>query len=117
MFRFQISPTSFFQVNTLGAEKLYSIAKDWSTSNPNTYLLDVCCGTGTIGLIMSSTAKQVIGIEMVKSAVDDAHKNAELNKITNTDFICGKAEDVLQTAMNKYSLSTQPEVVAIVYVY
>lgn len=94
--KFQVSPLSFFQVNTLGAEKLYQLAREWCAASPNETLLDVCCGTGTIGLTMASSVKRVVGIEMVESAVEDARRNAQLNGIENAEFICGKAEDTIR---------------------
>uniref|UniRef100_A0A0R0H2D6 C3H1-type domain-containing protein n=1 Tax=Glycine max TaxID=3847 RepID=A0A0R0H2D6_SOYBN len=93
--QFSISPTAFFQVNTLAAEKLYSLAGDWSCLGPDTLLFDICCGTGTIGLTLAHRVGMVIGIEMNASAVSDAHRNAEINGIKNVKFICSKAEDVM----------------------
>ncbi|KAL2597418.1 hypothetical protein AAZX31_11G174500 [Glycine max] len=93
--QFSISPTAFFQVNTLAAEKLYSLAGDWACLGPDTLLFDICCGTGTIGLTLAHRVGMVIGIEMNASAVSDAHRNAEINGIKNIKFICSKAEDVM----------------------
>jgi tRNA (uracil-5-)-methyltransferase len=89
--RFSISPTAFFQVNTVTAEKLYSIAGDWADLGPDTLLFDVCCGTGTIGLTLAHRVGMVIGIEMNASAVADAERNATINGISNCKFICSKA--------------------------
>uniref|UniRef100_A0A2P2L4Y6 Uncharacterized protein MANES_04G021900 n=1 Tax=Rhizophora mucronata TaxID=61149 RepID=A0A2P2L4Y6_RHIMU len=58
--QFAISPTAFFQVNTLAAEKLYSLAGDWAGLGPNTLLFDICCGTGTIGLTLAHRVGMVI---------------------------------------------------------
>ncbi|MBA0825300.1 hypothetical protein Goarm_021899, partial [Gossypium armourianum] len=88
--RFSISPTAFFQVNTLAAEKLYSLAGEWAGLGPDTLLFDICCGTGTIGLTLAHRVGMVIGIEMNASAVQDAYKNAEINGIKNCRFICSK---------------------------
>ncbi|KAH9607948.1 hypothetical protein KSS87_011131 [Heliosperma pusillum] len=101
--RFSISPTAFFQVNTLAAEKLYSLAGDWAGLGPDTLLFDVCCGTGTIGLTLANRVGMVVGIEMNASAVFDAQKNAEINGITNCKFICGKAEDVMGSLLREFS--------------
>jgi tRNA (uracil-5-)-methyltransferase len=92
-YHFQIRPQSFFQVNTLGTQVLYKLVSDWTEKKD--ILLDLCCGTGTIGILMSSGVKRVIGVEMSSSAVDDAKENAKQNKIENIEFICGKLEDVL----------------------
>ncbi|XWS28947.1 hypothetical protein CRYUN_Cryun25bG0115300 [Craigia yunnanensis] len=100
--RFSISPTAFFQVNTLAAEKLYSLAGEWAGLGPDTLLFDICCGTGTIGLTLAHHVGMVIGIEMNASAVQDAHKNAEINGIKNCRFICSKAEDVIGSLLKEY---------------
>ncbi|XP_026415262.1 zinc finger CCCH domain-containing protein 24-like isoform X2 [Papaver somniferum] len=100
--RFCISPTAFFQVNTLAAEKLYSLAGDWAGLGPDTLLFDVCCGTGTIGLTLAHRVGMVVGIEMNASAVLDAKRNAEINNIKNCRFICSKAEDVMGSLLKEY---------------
>ncbi len=76
---FQVSPHAFFQVNTRGAEKLYSIATEWGRLNRDTTLFDICCGTGTIGLTIAKNVHKVIGLEIIQSAIDDANNNAKLN--------------------------------------
>ncbi|KAF8394987.1 hypothetical protein HHK36_018926 [Tetracentron sinense] len=100
--RFCISPTAFFQVNTLAAEKLYSLAGDWAGLGPDTLLFDICCGTGTIGLTLARRVGMVVGIEMNASAVSDAHRNAEINGIKNCRFVCAKAEDVMKHLLEEY---------------
>ncbi|KAL1924971.1 uncharacterized protein VTP21DRAFT_4625 [Calcarisporiella thermophila] len=100
-FKFQISPTAFFQVNTPATECLYSIVRDWCALNANgtevnkTTLLDLCCGTGTIGITMAKSVEKVIGIELCREAVEDARMNAKLNGLENTEYICSKVEDAL----------------------
>jgi tRNA (uracil-5-)-methyltransferase len=131
--QFDISPSSFFQVNTLATEVLYSQACEWAmeklhlavspspsssnTTSPATTVLDVCCGTGTIGLCIASLAAarlntstptsesapsggaggiNVIGVEIVPDAVRDAGRNAAHNGVSNISFIAGKAEDVIK---------------------
>ncbi|PHU03858.1 Zinc finger CCCH domain-containing protein 24 [Capsicum chinense] len=103
--KFCISPTAFFQVNTLAAEKLYSLAGDWASLGPDTLLFDICCGTGTIGLTLANRVGMVVGIEMNASAVSDAQRNAEINGIKNCRFICGKAEDVIGSVLKEYLVS------------
>ncbi|CAN1346493.1 Zinc finger CCCH domain-containing protein 24 [Linum perenne] len=93
--RFSISPTAFFQVNTLAAEKLYSLAGDWADLGPDTLLFDICCGTGTIGLTLAHRVGMVVGIEMNASAVSDANRNAEINGIKNCRFVAGKLQEYL----------------------
>ncbi|KAL3849441.1 hypothetical protein ACJIZ3_011323 [Penstemon smallii] len=105
--RFSISPSAFFQVNSLAAEKLYSLAGDWAGLGPDTLLFDVCCGTGTIGLTLAHRVGMVVGIEMNASAVSDAQRNAEINSIRNCRFVCGKAEDVIGSLMKEYLSAPQ----------
>ncbi|KAG7572843.1 (Uracil-5)-methyltransferase family [Arabidopsis suecica] len=107
--RFSISPTAFFQVNTVTAEKLYSIAGDWADLGPDTLLFDVCCGTGTIGLTLAHRVGMVIGIEMNASAVADAERNATINGISNCKFICSKAENVMSSLLKQYLDVTEME--------
>uniref|UniRef100_A0A665X2V2 tRNA (uracil(54)-C(5))-methyltransferase n=1 Tax=Echeneis naucrates TaxID=173247 RepID=A0A665X2V2_ECHNA len=77
--KFRISPHSFFQVNTGGAEVLYSAVGEWAQLDQDSTVLDVCCGTGTIGISLAKRVKKVIGIEMCQEAVEDAKVNAKLN--------------------------------------
>ncbi|XP_064620484.1 tRNA (uracil-5-)-methyltransferase homolog A-like [Lineus longissimus] len=92
---FQISPDAFFQVNTQGAEVLYSTINSWCNIDAGATVLDVCCGTGTIGLTMAKHVKKVIGIDICQEAINDAKVNAGLNGVKNVEYHCGKAEDVL----------------------
>ncbi|XP_076107745.1 tRNA (uracil-5-)-methyltransferase homolog A-like isoform X1 [Mytilus galloprovincialis] len=108
--KFRVSPDAFFQVNTLGAEVLYSQVADWCNASPTTTVLDICCGTGTIGISMANKVDQVIGIELCEQAVEDAKQNAKLNGIYNCRYQCGKAEDLITRVMK--SLHTK-DVVAI----
>lgn len=94
--RFKITPFSFFQTNTLGAEVLYGKAREYALSTlkgGKPVIFDLYSGTGTIGQIMSEAAGKVIGIELVPEAVEAAKENAAYNKLDNTDFIAG---DVLK---------------------
>ncbi|CAM8961531.1 unnamed protein product [Rhodiola kirilowii] len=100
--KFSISPTAFFQVNTLAAEKLYALAGDWAGLDSDTLLFDVCCGTGTIGLTLAHRVGMVVGIEMNASAVSDAQRNAEINGIKNCRFICAKAENAMGSLLKEY---------------
>ncbi|XP_058794553.1 tRNA (uracil-5-)-methyltransferase homolog A [Phymastichus coffea] len=108
---FRISPEAFFQINTLGAEVLYNTAIELAEPSKDTTLLDVCCGTGTIGLTFAKSCDQVLGIEMISNAINDAKVNAEINNITNTDFFVGKAEDILVPVINR---TTKSNITAIV---
>ncbi|KAK3145384.1 hypothetical protein QOZ80_4AG0328510 [Eleusine coracana subsp. coracana] len=110
--KFSISPTAFFQVNTLAAERLYTLAGDWADLNSDTLLFDVCCGTGTIGLTLAHHVGMVVGIEMNESAVSDAHRNAVINGIKNCRFVCAKAEDVMGSLLTEYLGSPQLDIAA-----
>uniref|UniRef100_A0A4W4H916 tRNA (uracil(54)-C(5))-methyltransferase n=1 Tax=Electrophorus electricus TaxID=8005 RepID=A0A4W4H916_ELEEL len=77
--KFRISPHSFFQTNTGAAEVLYSTVGEWAGLDDQSTLLDICCGTGTIGISLAKRVKKVIGIELCQEAVDDAKANAEAN--------------------------------------
>lgn len=90
-YKFIISPDSFFQVNTKQTINLYNKIREYADLNKDEILLDLYCGTGTIGIYLSNDCKKVIGIEINKSAVKDANKNKEINNISNIDFICGDA--------------------------
>ncbi|XP_006137498.2 tRNA (uracil-5-)-methyltransferase homolog B [Pelodiscus sinensis] len=93
--KFRISPDAFFQINTAGAEVLYQTVGKLSQADKNTILLDVCCGTGAIGLSLAHQASKVVGVEVVEQAVEDARWNAAINGISNCEFHSGKAEVVL----------------------
>ncbi|KAF6723544.1 tRNA (uracil-5-)-methyltransferase-like protein A [Oryzias melastigma] len=98
--KFRISPHSFFQVNTAAAEVLYSTVGDWAQLDQDSTVLDVCCGTGTIGISLAKRVKKVIGIELCQEAVEDAKVNAKLNGLSNVEFHCGRAEDVFPDILN-----------------
>ncbi|XP_051960093.1 tRNA (uracil-5-)-methyltransferase homolog A [Xyrauchen texanus] len=109
--KFRISPHSFFQTNTPAAEVLYSAVGEWAQLDEDSTVLDVCCGTGTIGISLAKRVKKVIGIELCQEAVEDAKANAEANGLTNVEFHCGKAEDVFPTVLNAV---VSPNVTAVV---
>ncbi len=86
-----ISPLSFYQVNHDMAEILYKTAKEYAKPQDK-IILDLYCGAGTIGLSMASEAKQVIGVEIIPEAVEDAKRNAKNGGFSNTEFICADAK-------------------------
>jgi 23S rRNA (uracil1939-C5)-methyltransferase len=90
---FEISPFSFYQVNSLQMEKLYSTVLEFADLKGTETVFDLYCGVGTIGLYCARTASQVWGIESVKNAVLDANRNAVINGLVNIQFIQGKAEE------------------------
>jgi len=108
---FRISPLAFFQANTKGAELLYNRIGDLCNVDKGTIVLDICCGTGTIGLTLARRAKFVVGVEIIAQAIEDAKINSKINNISNVEFICGKAEEVLQRITKRYE---KEKIVAIV---
>ena len=92
---YRISPQSFYQVNPVQTEKLYSTALDYAGLTGEEYVWDLYCGIGTISLFLAQKAKKVYGVEIVPQAIEDAKNNAKLNGITNAEFFVGKAEEVL----------------------
>lgn len=93
--KFKIGPKSFFQTNTLQAIKLYDTAVKFASLTGNETVYDLYTGTGTIANYVASTAKNVVGIEYVPEAIEDAKVNAELNNIKNTEFFAGDMREVL----------------------
>lgn len=92
---FAISPLSFYQVNPVQTEKLYSLALDYAGLTGTETVWDLYCGIGTISLFMAKKARKVYGIEVVEQAIMDARENARQNHIDNAQFYVGKAEEVL----------------------
>ncbi len=95
--KFKISPFSFFQTNTLGAEVLYETARDFIGDIDDMVVFDLYSGTGTIGQMMAAVAKKVIGVEIVEEAVEAAKENAKMNGIDNCEFIAGDVLKVVDT--------------------
>ena len=92
---FAISPLSFYQVNPVQTEKLYSLALSYAGLTGEETVWDLYCGIGTISLFLAAAAKKVYGVEIVPQAIDDAKANAIRNSISNAEFFVGKAEEVL----------------------
>ena len=107
---FDISPLSFYQVNRDQTEVLYGIAKNYAAVGENDFLIDLYSGTGTIGLTMADKAKNVLGIEIIPQAIENAKKNAKMNGIDNAEFICSDAKTAAQDLAKKKTL---PDVVVI----
>ena len=99
--QFNISPFSFFQTNTKGAESLYSIVKDFMGDSKDKVVFDLYCGTGTIGQIVAPKAKKVIGIELIEEAVEAAKENAKLNGLDNCNFIAGDVAEIIKQIKDK----------------
>jgi 23S rRNA (uracil1939-C5)-methyltransferase len=92
----QISPRSFFQVNSSAAHLLYEKVREWAAPDRDSTVLDLYCGIGGIGLFLAGQAGKVIGIEVVEEAVADARKNARINGFTNCRFEAGDAAELLE---------------------
>lgn len=99
--KFNISPFSFFQTNSKGAEELYSIVRDYLGNSDNKVVFDLYCGTGTIGQIVAPNAKKVVGIELVEEAVLAARENAKLNGLNNCEFLPGDVAEIIKTVKDK----------------
>lgn len=93
-FSFIISPKSFFQTNTRQAEKLYQVTRDFAELNGSQVVYDLYCGTGSIGIFVSSLAGKIIGVEVVEDAIADARKNAAINNISHALFFAGDVTDI-----------------------
>ncbi len=93
--KFKVGPKSFYQTNTDQAYELYKVARDFAGLTGNELVYDLYTGTGTIANFVSRKAKQVIGIEYVPEAIEDARVNSEINGITNTLFFAGDMKDIL----------------------
>ena len=93
--KFKVGPKSFYQTNTEQAYHLYSVAREFAGLTGNEMVYDLYTGTGTIANFVAKKARQVIGIEYVPEAIEDAKINSQLNGITNTLFYAGDMKDIL----------------------
>lgn len=96
--KFKIGPKSFFQTNSRQALKLYQLAREFAELKGNEVLYDLYTGTGTIANFMAAQSKQVVGIESVPEAIEDAKLNSEINGIANTSFFAGDMKDIFDDA-------------------
>ena len=108
---FSISPLSFYQVNPMQTEKLYSLALEYAGLTGKESVWDLYCGIGTISLFMALRAKEVYGVEIIPQAIDDARQNAVSNHIANAEFFVGKAEEVLPAVYEKEE--SHPDVIVV----
>lgn len=99
--KFVISPESFYQVNHSQCEKLYQKAIDYADLKGDEVLVDLYCGIGTIGLSMADKVKKLYSAEITPQAIENAKINAQLNSITNAEFICGDAFKAAQEFKQK----------------
>lgn len=109
-FQFQISARSFFQVNTPQAEVLYGKALEYAALSGKETVIDAYCGTGTIALFLAQQAARVFGIEIVPEAIANARDNAELNGITNAEFMVGDAVELMP---RMYEDGIKPDVIVV----
>ena len=93
--RFRIGPKSFYQTNSIQAAKLYEVARDFAGFKGNELVYDLYTGAGTIANFIAGQVNEVIGVEYVPSAIEDAKINSEINSISNTKFYAGDMKDVL----------------------
>lgn len=92
---FKISSASFFQVNPSQAKNLYQKVLDIAALKGYETVLDAYCGVGTLSLLLAKQAKEVIGVESVSTAIEDAKENAKRNEITNAQFYCARAQEII----------------------
>ena len=95
--QFKVGPKSFYQTNTEQAYELYKVARSFAGLTGNELVFDLYTGTGTIANFVARQARQVIGIEYVPEAIEDAKVNAQLNHLDNTLFFAGDMKDILNT--------------------
>lgn len=105
--KIEISPLSFYQVNTVQAERIYRKALEFANPSGNEVVADLYCGAGTIGLSMAEKVRQVIGVEVIPEAVENARKNALANNITNAEFHCGDSGEIFK------KLNIRPDIIVI----
>lgn len=108
--RFSLSPASFFQVNPLQTERLYQTALSFADLKGNELVFDAYCGIGSISLFLARRAREVIGVEIVQAAVEDARENAQRNGVKNASFICAKAEEEIPRLLQD---NRRPDIVVV----
>lgn len=108
-FYFKIGPKSFFQTNTKQAEKLYSVTREYAELTGRETVYDLYCGTGSIGIFVSKTAKKIIGVEMIAEAINDAKENAALNNIHHAEFFTGDVIKICDDAF--FAKHGKPDVI------
>lgn len=99
--KFKVSPHSFFQVNPKQTEIMYGLVKEFGGFKGDELVFDLYCGAGTISLTIADSVKEVIGVEIVPQAIEDANYNKELNNIKNAKFIEGKSEIVAKQLVDE----------------
>ncbi len=110
---FIISAGSFFQTNTEQAETLYNVAAQFAGFKPDDVVYDLYSGTGSIALSISNSVKQVVGVESVESAINDAQRNTAANGVSNCEFVLGDLKDRLTTETDWMKKFPDPDVVVL----
>jgi len=100
--KFNISPRSFFQVNTESAEMLFTKAKEYLNMKIGSVLLDLYCGAGTVGICLSDESTKLFGCEIIPEAIENANDNAKLNNIRDYKFFCGDASEGVKLCRETY---------------
>ena len=108
-FTFKIGPKSFFQTNTSQGEALYQVTREFAGLTGTEIVYDLYCGTGSIGIFVSRQAGKVVGIELIKEAIDDAKENAARNGVNNAQFFAGDVVDICNDAF--FAQHGQPDVI------
>jgi 23S rRNA (uracil1939-C5)-methyltransferase len=108
-FSFKIGPKSFFQTNTRQGEQLYRVTRDFAELTGKEIVYDLYCGTGSIGIFVSKKAKKIIGVEMIKAAIEDAKENASLNSLKDTSFFAGDVIEICND--NFFAEHGRPDVI------
>ena len=116
-FKFTVSPFAFFQVNINVFEKMLQEIQDFLNIDSKTILFDVCCGTGAIGICLSSQAQKVVGFELVEAAVRNAEANVKMNEAlidpSRCEYHAGRAEETMPEVAKKFS-DSESKIVGIV---
>ena len=108
--RFEIAPEAFYQINRTQAESLYAKAKEYARLSGKETLIDLYCGAGTIGLSMADQCRELIGVEIIPEAIENAKRNASQNGVRNARFICGDASQAAEELRKK---GIRPDVVVV----
>ena len=104
-FKFKISPMSFYQVNPVQTEKLYSKAVEYAELTGKETIFDLYCGIGTIGIFASPKAEKIYGVETISEAIEDAKVNARLNNIENAEYYVGDVEEFLPKFIESHKIN------------
>lgn len=108
--RFEIAPPAFYQINRSQAQRLYAKAKEYAALSGCETLIDLYCGTGTIGLSMADKCKKLIGVEIIPEAIENAKRNAAQNGIDNARFLCADAAQAAETLRKE---GVRPDVIVV----